>query len=186
MKPFLYSLALVTTLTSLPISAFAGETQCEIVLMEVIKDQNGRGGTTVASYRPAKDFIDSVFNAEKEVIYKIDDHPIRALMCSRFDIIPSKSDYPILATGIPFVLSQNFDMKDSDLLTVYYKNGAFQYDYKGPGLSEETQDLLETRLAAFSEKDHGLDKKEMKQKEKSEKKQAENKDKKDTDSEAGE
>ena len=55
-----------------------------------------------------------------------------------------------MATGVPFVLSQDFDSTDTDSLTVFWKDGAFDYVYKGYPLSDEAQSLLEERLADFT------------------------------------
>lgn len=142
---------------------------CEIVLLEFIADETGRGGANVASYRPAYDFMESVYNDEVETLYEIDGLNIQAVMCKRSDVIPIKSDFKIMATGIPFFLSQNFEIQDSDLITYYFKEGEFRYDYKGSGLDEETQARLTEQIAAFNAKDHGLHEKEALKKEAQEK-----------------
>lgn len=122
---------------------------CEIVLMDTIPDESGRGGAQIASYRPAEDFLISVYEEGAEPILMVNDRPIQAVMCKRVDVIPSKKDFPIVATGIPFFLSQSFESQDTDLVSVFYKDGAFRHDYKGPGLSEESQALLADRLVMF-------------------------------------
>jgi len=70
---------------------------------------------------------------------EVDNFPIQAVLCRRNDVIPAKADYNILATGIPFILSQDFDQSETDILTAYWKDGAFKYDYKGFPLSDEAQ-----------------------------------------------
>ncbi len=129
---------------------------CELVLMEEILDESGQGGGAVASYRPAADFLADVYTDGAEVKKDIDGAKIRAVMCARSNIIPTKADFKILVTGIPFVLSQNYDAQDSDLLTYYFKDGEFRYQYKGPGLIDETQADLEKRVAYFNAQDHDL------------------------------
>lgn len=122
---------------------------CEIVLMQTIQDESGRGGAQVASYRPADDFLISVYDDGTPPMLTVKKEPIQAVMCKRADVIPTKKDYPIVATGIPFFLSQSFESQDTDLITVFYKDSAFRHEYKGPGLSEEAESLLKDRLAMF-------------------------------------
>ena len=129
---------------------------CELVLMEVIEDESGQGGGAVASYRPAADFLADLYTDDVEAPKEIDGHKIRAVMCARNDIIPTKSDFKILATGIPFVLSQNYESPESDLLTYYFKDGEFTYQHKGPEMSGETQFALDKRVAYFNAQDHDL------------------------------
>lgn len=129
---------------------------CEILLMEFIEDESGNGGMQVASYGPAEDYIASVYDDEPGHLEAINEAPIRALLCQRNNVIPAESDYALLATGIPFILSQEFDDTETDSLTVYWKLDHFGYVYKGDPLSDETQALLETRLADFTQRDHGL------------------------------
>lgn len=142
-------------------TAFADNiAKCEVVLLETIEDESGRGGAQVASYRPAGDFMASVYQEESETLYTIDDLAIQAVMCERFDVVPTDSDFKIVATGIPFFLSQSFESQDSDLVSLFFKEGAFRYNYKGPGLSAETKALLDKRLASFNGMEHDLDEKE--------------------------
>lgn len=152
---------LIGLFTLLPSAAFAGNiAQCEVVLLETIEDEGGRGGAKVASYRPAGEFMASVYDDDIETLYKIDDLSIQAVMCQRADIIPSDTDAKIIATGIPFFLTQSFEAQETDLVSVFFKDGKFRYSYKGPGLSEETQALLESRLVSLNEMEHDLDEKE--------------------------
>jgi len=152
---------LIGLFTLLPSAAIAGNiAQCEVVLLETIEDESGRGGAKVASYRPAGEFMASVYDDDIETLYKIDNLSIQAVMCQRTDIIPSDTDGKIIATGIPFFLTQSFEAQETDLVSVFFKDGKFRYSYKGPGLSEETQELLESRLVSLNEMDHDLDEKE--------------------------
>lgn len=145
----------------LPSAAFAGNiAKCEVVLLETIEDESGRGGAQVASYRPAGEFMESVYDKDVETLYKIDDLSIQAVMCQRTDIIPSETDGKIIATGIPFFLSQSFESQDTDLVSFFFKDGEFRYSYKGPGLSDETQNLLDARIVSLNEMEHDLDEKE--------------------------
>jgi hypothetical protein len=143
---------------SLPSVAQAGNiAACEIVIMQYIEDEAG-GGMDVASFRPATDFLLGVYDEETEISVTVDDKPIRALMCERNDLIPDEDDYAILATGVPFAISQDFDTNESDSLTLYFQDGAFRYKYVSAyPMSEEMQTTLEARLEDFTARDHGLD-----------------------------
>ena len=142
---------LSATLT-LASSAWAGNVaHCEALIMQVLTDE-GEGETQVASFRPAVNFLASLYDEEDGHLTEIEGFPIRAIMCRRKDVIPSEEDYPILATGVPFALSQDFDSPDTDSLTMFWKDGEIEQVYKGVPLSEEAQSILDTRLADFSER----------------------------------
>ena len=140
---------------------------CEIVLMEQIKQEDNEGVTEIASFRPATDFIASIYDDATEVLREIDGLPIRALMCKRRSVVPSETDFPIIATGTPFMISQNFDSNETGLTTIYFKNGAFRSTYNGPDLLAETNAEMTARLAAFNARSHNLAAKEKAMLEKS-------------------
>ena len=155
-------------LLSISAPAFADNiADCEVVLMEKIDQKDNEGVTEIASFRPAIDFIASAYDDETEILREIDGLPIRALMCKRSTIVPSEGDFPIVATGTPFMISQNFDSTESGLTTIYFKDGAFHSTYKGPELSEETQAELDNRIALFNSRPHDLTEKEKAMQEKS-------------------
>ena len=133
---------------------------CEVVLMEQIKQEDNEGVTEIASFRPAADFIASAYDEDIEVLREIDGLPIRAIMCKRRSVVPSESDFPILATGTPFMISQNFDSTETGLTTLFFKDGAFRSSYNGPELSEEKKAEMKTRLADFNAQPHDLAEKE--------------------------
>jgi len=133
---------------------------CEVVLMEQIKQEDGEGVTEVASFRPAADFIASIYSEEEEVLREIDGLPIRAIMCKRQSVVPSLRDFPIIATGTPFMISQNFDSTESGLTTIYFKDGEFRSDYKGEDLDADTQAEMTDRLEVFNLQPHDLAEKE--------------------------
>jgi len=149
---------------ALAISAFAAPAFAdniadrELVLLQEIKHESGNGGTPIASYRPADEFLAGLYSKEAEITTEIDGLKIRAVMCARNDVIPTKTDFEILATGIPFVLSQNFDSAKSDLMTYYFKDGEFRYQHKGPDMSKEALGDLKKRMAFFNKQDHTLGK----------------------------
>lgn len=140
---------------------------CEVVLMEQIKQEDSEGVTEVASFRPAADFIASAYDEDVEVLREIDGLPIRAVMCKRRSVIPSESDFAIVATGTPFMISQNFDSTETGLTTLYFKEGEFRSIYKGPELSEDRQAEMKARLKDFNSRPHDLAEKEKAMLEKS-------------------
>lgn len=132
-------------------SAWAGNVaHCEAVIMETLPADDGGGEAQIASYRPAVNFLASLYDEDDGHLTEIDGFRIRAIMCRRNDVIPSQTDYDILATGLPFILSQDFDSPDTDSLTIFWKDGALDYVYKGHPLSDESQSILDARLSKFS------------------------------------
>ena len=140
---------------------------CEVVLMEKIDQEDNEGVTEIASFRPAADFIASAYDEEVEVLREIDGLPIRAVMCKRKSVVPSESDFPIIATGTPFMISQNFDSTETGLTTIFFKNGEFRSNYKGPDLSKEVEAQMKAQLKDFNAKPHDLAEKEKAMLEKS-------------------
>jgi len=155
-------------LLSISAPAFADNIAgCEVVLMEKIDQEDNEGVTEIASFRPAADFIASAYDEETEVLREIDGLPIRAIMCKRQSVVPSEADFPILATGTPFMISQNFDSTKTGLTTVFFKDGEFRTKYNGPELSAAVKAEMDARIEGFNAKPHGLAEKEKAMQEKS-------------------
>jgi len=148
-KPYI---ALALSLMTAPAAWADNVAHCEVVIMQVVSDEGDAGEAQVATFAPAATFLSSLYDDEDGHITKINNQPIRAVLCRRNDVIPAEVDYNIIATGIPFSLSQDFDSSETDSLTVYWKDGAFDYVYKGHALSDEGQKILDKRLASFSER----------------------------------
>lgn len=136
--------------------------ECEVLAMRFIPDETGKGGMDLTTYAPAKDYINSVYDDEEGHVTMIGGDRIRALLCERNDILPDDADYPLLATGVPFILSQDFDDTDTDSLTIFWRKTYFDYVYKGYPLSEETEALLKAKLEDYSNREHGLNKEKEK------------------------
>lgn len=153
MKPLLIGLIAAT----LPASVLANvHDTCEIVIVKEVVDADG-GRMTVAAYKPASDFIKGAKKNAKTVTLSDEGNPIRGVICTRNDLVPVDADYSILATGVPLSLSQDFDSADSDILTVYFDNGAFTYRYTSDyPMSSEFEDTLNATLSDFTGRDHGL------------------------------
>lgn len=138
-------------------TAIAKDTsECELLLVQIIQSQDGQGEAQIPSYIPAEEFLTTLHDKKPGHMTEYAGHKIQAVMCRRNDVIPAHEDYAIISTGIPFILSQDFDSADTDSLTLYWKEGAIQHVYKGYPLSEESEAVLKTRLAVFSKR--GLNK----------------------------
>ena len=126
------------------ISASAQSSECEIVLM-------AEGGTTAdGQFANAAIFLESVYDAEDGHLKTNEGFPIRAVICQRQDLIPTMRDLPILKTGLPLSLSQDFDSKTSGLLTLYDAGDDFKAEYSGPELSPQEEDKLRSTLEIFN------------------------------------
>ena len=117
---------------------------CEIVLMP-------EGGTTSdGQFAEASTFLDSVYDGEDGYLETSFDIPIRAVMCEREDLIPTMRDLPILQTGLPLSISQDFDSTTSGLLTLYDAGAEFKADYSGPVLTPQDEEKLRSTLEIFN------------------------------------
>lgn len=152
---------LTALLLGLSTPAFADNIAgCEVVLMEKIKQDGVEGAAEVASFRPAADFIASIYDDETDILREIDGLPIRAIMCKRKSVVPSLRDFPIVATGTPFMISQNFDSTETGLTTIYFKDGEFRSSYNGPDLTQALDAEMKDRLEVFNLQPHDLAEKE--------------------------
>jgi len=124
---------------------------CEIVLVEPVAK-----GAMLASYRPADNYLDSLYNGENQVMDMIDGLKVRAVMCTRDQVIPRLRDFPILASGVQFSISNDFDSHDSQLITVYYSGTSFQKKYSGPELSVGEEIALRDVMEIYNLQNHNL------------------------------
>jgi len=147
-----------------PFAAADNIADCEVLIAERIEDEGTGGSALISSYRPAGAFISSVYDDEDGHIREIDGHKIRALLCQRRRAIPTLRDYPLLETGIPLTLSQNFDSALSDVVITRFKDGAFRADYTGPGLSEDEKAELDDVIDVFNLQPNDLAAREAAQK----------------------
>ena len=143
--------------TALALPAWADETEselderfssCEVLTMRYIPDEAGQGGMDLTTYAPAQDYINSVYDDDAGHISTIRGDRIRALLCERDDVLPVDADYPLLTTGVPFILSQDFDDTETDSLTIFWRKTYFDYVYKGCLLytSPSPRDLSTSRM----------------------------------------
>ncbi len=126
---------------------------CEIVVMRpVIANEASEADTPmVARFYPAEEFIFSVFASDTGPIREVDGQPIRAVMCTRNNVIPTEFDLKIIRTDIPLHLSQNFDSPDSSLMSIRKQDGVYIYTYAGAELSTEDMEVLKIRLDKLNE-----------------------------------
>jgi len=118
---------------------------CEIVVQESVEASASEESAQIATFMPAGDFIFSVFGA-KPHITEVDGKPIRAVMCTRGSVVPSEFDLKMIRTGIPLYLSQDFDAKDSALMSISKTDKGFNYNYSGSDLSADDLGLLKLRM----------------------------------------
>ena len=125
-------------------SASAQSSNCEIVLMPL------GGSAAEGTFADAEGFLDSVYDGEEGHLSSVADVPIRAVMCERGTLVPTMRDLPILKTGLPLSLSQDFDSNTSGLLTLYDAGKDFKAEYSGPKLSEDDEKKLRSTLEIFN------------------------------------
>lgn len=131
---------------------------CEAILMEDILEEGEKTGAKLASFRPAAEFLSSVYDDEDGSVTVLDGYKIRGVMCQRRTVIPTLRDFPILATGVPLSLSQNFDSEKSSLMTLYFKDGEFRHTYKGEPLSPSELSKLNDVMEIYNLQPHNLGK----------------------------
>ncbi len=141
---------LLAGLISLPAQADDNIANCEIVVQQSVEEGATENSAQIATFMPAGDFIFSVFGA-KSHLTEVDGKPIRAVMCARGSVVPSEFDLKMIRTGIPLYLSQDFDAKDSALMSISKTGKGYVYDYSGPDMSADDLELLKLRMKALND-----------------------------------
>lgn len=129
---------------------------CEIFLRKSVEIDGKATGAFLDTYAPAEDFISSVYDDEDGFLMEVEGEKIKALFCTRHNVIPTLRDFPVLATGIPFVVSNDFNVVDSSILTIFFKENKFKHVYKGPDLPEDEALALKDVMEIFNLQPHGL------------------------------
>ena len=151
MKKLMTPIFLASLTSTMPAFADDNIANCEIVVQQpVLEDDTGAEAPMIATFLPAGDFVFSVFDGEDGHLQEVGGKTIRALMCVRTNLIPTEFDVKLAGTGVPLYLSQNFDSKESALMSLYKKGDNFVYDYTGPDLSGEDKDVIKLRLEALN------------------------------------
>jgi len=130
--------------SAMAVPASAQSSECEIVLMPM----DGRAAD--GQFSDASTFLDSVYDGDEVHMESVGDLPVRAIMCRRDDLVPTMRDLPILKTGLPLSISQNFDSPASALLTLYDAGADFKAEYSGPKLSPADEKRLRDTLEIFN------------------------------------
>lgn len=151
MKKLIIPALLIATASAMPAFADDNIANCEIVVQQpVLENDTGAEAPMIATFLPAGDFVFSVFDGEDGHLQEVDGKIIRALMCVRTNLIPTEFDVKLAGTGVPLYLSQDFDSKQSALMSVYKKGENYVYDYTGPDLSGDDKDIIKLRLEALN------------------------------------
>ena len=143
MRKFLLALPLVL-FPFAPVHA-GNIANCEVVIMAQIED----GAAAVASFRDATDVISSIYDPDRPTVAVIDGHPIRGLMCTRKNPVPDAEDIPLIASGIPLVISTDFDSADAPTVTIALNEDREAVAMMAVGLSDAQQDALDALLDAY-------------------------------------
>jgi len=98
----------------------------------------------------AAQFFESVYDEIPGHIETLAGLPVRAIICRRDNLVPTMRDLPLLKTGLPLSLSQDFDSTTSGLLTLYDAGTDFKAEYSGPELSPEDRKSLGDTLEIFN------------------------------------
>jgi len=129
---------------------------CEAVMIEKVMEDGQPTGAIIQTFAPAAGVLATIYDDEDGFLTEIDGRKVQAILCQRSSVVPSLRDYPILATGIPFALSTNFEAADSRSVTIYFKDGKFHHVFKGEDLPEEKQAALIEALEIFNLQPHDL------------------------------
>ena len=83
---------LLFLLASIPFLSHADNiADCEVVIMEKYNPGDNKQMMEVASFYPAINFIESIYNEDKKIISTINGFKIRALMCRRMRCCSQKN-----------------------------------------------------------------------------------------------
>ena len=139
---FKYSAAALLAALIVPLSAHAQD--CEIVLMPI------GGSPDDGVFMEASTFLQTVYDEDDGHMERVGDLPVRGVMCRRETLVPTMRDLPLLKTGLPLSLSQDFESTTSGLLTLYDAGADFKAEYSGPDLSQEDEKRLRDTLEIFN------------------------------------
>ena len=117
---------------------------CEAVIMTDVEG----GAATIASFRDASLFIASVMDEEQETLTQIDGFDIAALMCTRRSPIPKMSDVPLIRSGVPFVLSTDFESADAPTVNIAINEAGEAVALMAAGLTQDQETALMAYLDA--------------------------------------
>lgn len=135
-------------LAALATPAHAGNlAACEIVLTDGVGEA---GEATIASYRDATPVLASIYDPDSPLLVVVDGHPVRGILCTRRDPVPDRDDFPIIASGLPFVVSTDFDSTDAPTVTIALDAERQPQVMMAVGLSARDQERLDGLLEAYT------------------------------------
>lgn len=151
-------------LGALIIASFAPAAQadnvadCEILIREAVMLDDKETGAFIDTYLPATDYIASIYDDEEGHVTQALGKDIKALFCTRHNVIPTLRDFPLLATGIPFAVSTDFDAEGTAMIYYFFAGDKFAHAYEGPDLSPEEAARLSDAMDVFNLQPHDLGK----------------------------
>lgn len=131
---------------------------CEVLVREAVMLDDKETGAFIDTYLPATDYIASIYDEEDGHISQALGKDIKALFCTRHNVIPTLRDFPLLATGIPFAVSTDFDGENTALIFYMFDGDKFVHAYEGPELSLEEAARLSDAMDVFNLQPHDLGK----------------------------
>jgi len=139
MKAFL----IIAGLMAMPAAALASD--CEILLTDITgHDEN------LISFMDADVFLESVYDDQDGYRKTIAGQAVSAVMCMRPSPVPTLRDLPIVDTGLPFFISENFDDPNAFLIRIMWDGNKYQAKYNGDTLTDSDKSALEDVLEIFN------------------------------------
>ena len=137
-------------LAALP--ALAGNiADCEVVVMDAVEGEATSG--VAAAFLDAGEVISSMLDPERPTLAVIDGRPVQALMCTRRNPVPDAEDVPLIASGIPFILSSDFDSDSAPVVTLALDEERRAVARMAVGLSAPQETALADFLDAYEPQD---------------------------------
>jgi len=144
----LFTTALLSLgLISVTAIAQAQTSKCELVTMETINTAESIGA---AQFHDGTDFIERLYAGEDISDKTINGTPIRAILCQREDLLPTMRDLPLIKTGLPLSLSQDFDSPNSGLLMVMDNGTDYVAEYSGSENKSPDAEKLKDVMEIFN------------------------------------
>lgn len=148
MRYILSRTAAVLLLTLAMTSSAMAAQDCEVITLD--NEKTTKAEVEDARFHNGSAFIESLYDEAPTRITEVDGAPIVAVMCKRNDLLPTLRDLPIIQTGLPFSLSQDFDSAESGLLTIFDDGTAYRAAYTGPPALGPDSNALDNVMEIFN------------------------------------
>lgn len=122
--------------------AQTSSTNCELLLISADE--------SVPSYAKADSVIEDIYAGTEEKPRRYAGQNIKAIACTRVDIIPTLRDLPLIKTGLPLALSTDFDAPGAVLLLIKDDGKAYIAESSGQALDAAAQKSLDDILEIFN------------------------------------